>query len=85
MLSLKEGFILSLDKSVKVCCVQTFCKHEQNEPFPDTLNDEGVEVWSELVDDVFCFIFQYASQVWQGPDTNSIPTVSLAGELAPVL
>ena len=24
--------------------VQTFCKHERNEPFPDTLNDEGVEV-----------------------------------------
>ena len=44
--------------------VQTFCKHERNEPFPDTLNDEGVEVWSELVDDVFCFIFQYGGQVW---------------------
>ena len=31
---------------------------------PDTLEHEGVEVWSELVDDVVVFIFQYAGQVW---------------------
>ena len=30
---------------------------------PDTLDDEGVEVWSELVDDVVVFIFQYGGQV----------------------
>ena len=51
----------------------------------DTLDDEGVSVWPELIDEVHVVVLHDGVKVPQWPDTDTVPDVALAGLLAPVL